>query len=335
MLAAAFEGLDSDPLTSFLGRELIWLLSQPLFWAILGVVIGPFLFYRGFRLLQRKRLILDIRRSTIRAAAIGPVEVSGKAVGPYTLISPLSKRECLYYRVVVRAQRQAASAYSTYSWDRDLALFAFCFGFLRQTFKKNSGQLIDELCAPLFLDDGTGELMVYPKSADMQLTRHEGSGGDYLARVLSRHGFARDDFQAAEEYCILPNDDIFIVGTLCENPWANKKSDRAKGELSRIGPGFVSFDEAELCRREAFTYLDSTLPSGAAQAHQFNLYPSTILMHGQCPFVISNNSQRQVVSQLSWKSLLFIWGGPIWALWAVWEILGHPELWGVLLQTPK
>jgi len=127
MFASAIDLSDSDPLTSLLTRELIWLLSQPLFWAALGIVVGPFLFFRGFRLLQHKRLIMDIPRSTIRGAALGPVEISGKAVGPYTLVSPLSKRDCLYYRVVVRAQRQAASAYSTYSWDRDLALFAFCF----------------------------------------------------------------------------------------------------------------------------------------------------------------------------------------------------------------
>lgn len=161
MCTFAIDLPEEDPLTSFPFRQLTWLLSQPLFWAALGILIGPYLFYRGFRLLQRKRLIMDIPRSTIRGAALGPVEVSGKAVGPYTLVSPLSKRDCLYYRVVVRAQRQAASAYSTYLWDRQAALLAFCFGFLRQTFRKSSGLIIDEVCAPLFVDDGTGELAAF------------------------------------------------------------------------------------------------------------------------------------------------------------------------------
>jgi hypothetical protein len=114
MLTAAIERSD----TGYPLRQLIWLLSHPLFWAALGLVIGPYLFYRGFRLLQRKRLILDIPRSTVRAAAMGGVEVSGKAVGPYTLVSPLSQRDCLYYRVVIRVLR------------------------------KSSSQIIDELCAP-------------------------------------------------------------------------------------------------------------------------------------------------------------------------------------------
>jgi hypothetical protein len=105
--------------------------------------------------------------------------------------------------------------------------------------------------------------------------------------------------------------------------------------LSRIGPGFVSLDEADLLRREAFPCLNPGLPSGVAQGREFNLYPPTILMQGQNPFVISTRSQREVVSQLAWKSFLFIWGGPLWTLWALCTILGHSEIWGVLARGPK
>jgi hypothetical protein len=80
-------------------RLLIWLLSQPLFWAGLGLIFGPFFFWRGFRLLQRKQFIMDIPVSTIRAAALGRVQVSGRAVGPYTLVAPLSHTDCFYYRL--------------------------------------------------------------------------------------------------------------------------------------------------------------------------------------------------------------------------------------------
>ena len=293
--------LNSD--TGYPLRQLIWLLSHPLFWAALGLVIGPYLFYRGFRLLQRKRLILDIPRSTVRAAAMGGVEVSGKAVGPYTLVSPLSQRDCLYYRVVIRVLR------------------------------KSSSPIIDELCAPLFIDDGTGELMICPKGAGMQLTGSEGDGGEYLTHVLARHGLSRDDLESAEEYFILPDDNIFVLSTLRENPWATRNA--RDSSLSRIGPGFVSLDEADLLRREAFPGLDPNLPSGAAQAREFNLYPPAILMQGQNPFVISTCSQHELASHFAWKSFLFIWGGPLWTLWALWNILGHSEIWGVLARSPK
>jgi hypothetical protein len=280
---------DSD-LIPYLLRQFIWLLSQPRFWATLGVVVGPYLFYRGFRLFQRKRLILDIPRSSIRAAAIGAVEVSGKAVGPYTLVSPLSSRDCLYYRVVIRVFRE-----------------------------RNRRMIIDEVCAPLFVDDGTGELMIYPAGAEMQWAGVTGDGGEYLTHVLARHGCERQDLVDAQEYCIVPEDNIFVLGTLRENPWATR--DPGASSLSRIGPGFVSLDEADLLRREAFTCLNPTLPSGAAQGREFNLYPPTILLRGETPFVISTRSQQEVVSDLAWKSVLFIWGGPLWTLWALWKLL--------------
>jgi hypothetical protein len=271
-------------------RPFLGLLSQPLFWAALGVVVGPYLFYRGFRLFQRKRFILDIPRSTIRAAAIGPVEVSGKAVGPYTLVSPLSSRDCLYYRVVIRVSRN-----------------------------RRRSPIIDEVCAPLFVDDGTGELMIYPAGAEMQWAGAAGDGGEYLTRVLARHGCERQDLVDAQEYCIVPEDNIFVLGALRENPWATKHADSS---LSRIGPGFVSEDEADLLRREAFTCLNPNLPSGADQGREFNLYPPKILMRDENPFVISTRSQREVVADLGWKSFLCIWGGPLWTLWALWRLLG-------------
>jgi hypothetical protein len=51
-------------------------LSRPLLWAWTGVIVGPYFFWRGFRVLQRKRLIMDTPRSTVRAAALGVVELS-------------------------------------------------------------------------------------------------------------------------------------------------------------------------------------------------------------------------------------------------------------------
>jgi hypothetical protein len=293
MLTVTIKGSEikgPDGPISFLLRQLLWLLSQPLFWAALGVVVGPYLFYLGFRLFQRKRLILDIPRSSVRAAAIGAVEVSGRAVGPYTLVSPLSSRDCLYYRVVIRVFRH-----------------------------RGSSPIIDEVCAPLFVDDGTGELMIYPAGAEMQWAGTTGDGGEYLTHVLARHGCERQDLVDAQEYCIVPGDNIFVLGTLRENPWTTKRPDSS---LSRIGPGFVSLDEADLLRREAFTCLNPNLPSGAAQGREFNLYPPTILLQGKNPFVISTHSQREVVAELAWKSFLFIWGGPLWTVWALWKLFG-------------
>jgi hypothetical protein len=269
---------------------ILWLLQQPLHWAILGVLVGPYLFYRGFRLLQLKRLVMDIPQSKVRAAALGAVEVAGKASGPYTLVSPLHKTDCLFYRLLVRVQ---------------------------------SGHTVtDEMCAPLFLDDGTGVVMIDPQGAEIQFEGAAGESNDYLDHVLARHGYPGQPVQSLKEYCISPGDPLFVLGTLCENPWAGKSADASSNELTRIGP-FVSEGEADLLRREAFAFLDPSVPSGTtvAGAQKFDLYPPAILMKGESPFVISNRSYREVVSKLSWRSVLYIWGGPLWALAGLWEIL--------------
>jgi hypothetical protein len=136
---------------------LISLLGQPLLWAALGVVFGPYLFFRGFRLLQRKRLIMDIPRSTVRASALGCVEVSGRAVGPYKLVAALSKADCLYYRIAIESNPE---------------------GDLRRR--------THEMCAPLFLDDGTGTLMITQKDRNSNCSQLaiDQSTGNSLSRQL-------------------------------------------------------------------------------------------------------------------------------------------------------
>src|SRR5437016_14054561 len=76
------------------------------FWCALGFFAGIGLFIYGFRLLQKRRLILDTPFSKIRSAAMGMVEVSGLAVGPYTVVAPITARPCYYYQTLVWEWRQ-------------------------------------------------------------------------------------------------------------------------------------------------------------------------------------------------------------------------------------
>jgi len=279
-------------------RLLIWLLSQPLLWAGLGVTLGPYFFWRGFRLLQRKRLIMDTPHSTIRAAALGRVQIRGKAVGPYTLVAPLSHADCFYYRLVIESNPQ---------------------GDLRKS--------MQEMCAPFFLDDGTGTLMIFPRGSELLLPpSSDRSEYGKLALALTRYSEGTPEF--AQEYSIRPGDTVFVLGTLQENPWAKKDPIAECNELSRIGPGFVGQGEADLLRREAYPYLDPKLPSGAvvASPNHFDLHPPVIVMQGDGPFIISTDSQRDLVAKLNLKSALYIWGGPAAALWGLWEILNRTGL---------
>jgi hypothetical protein len=53
-------------------------------------------------------------------------------------------------------------------------------------------------------------------------------------------------------------------------------------------------------------------------------------MKGKGPFVISTESQREFVQVLHWKSILYIWGGPVATLWGLWEILSRTRAAGLL-----
>jgi hypothetical protein len=278
-------------------HPLIWLLSQAPFWELLGIALGPYLFFRGFRLLQLKRRIMGVPRSTIRAAALGPVEISGTVVGPYPIAAPLSRTNCYYYRIKVQSNPRH---------DLDAK--------------------IHELCAPLFLDDGTGTVMIYPGHAELRFpaSYKRAEYGKLAMMLLSRSSGDPPEF--SEEYSLRAGDKVFVLGTLQANKW--RKPHRDADDMSRIGPGFVCPAEADLQRREE----GCVLPWKEAE-RTFDLEPPIILARGEGPFVISTNSQHDLIQKLSWTSLLFIWGAPVWTLWALWELLGDSGLLASLAQV--
>jgi hypothetical protein len=170
-----------------------------------GFVAGIVLFIRGFRMLQRRRLILDTPFSKIRSASMGMVEVSGLAVGPYTMNAPLTGRPCYYYR--------------TNAWE------------YKQVGKNKEWVKVatESMHLPFFVDDNTGRVLVDPRGADLDLhcdfkeefcnsifTIHDAAPPS-VNSFLSRYGIATDNKIKVEEFCIKPKNALFILGTLAEN----------------------------------------------------------------------------------------------------------------------
>ena len=180
--------------------------AQLYFWCALGLCAGIGLFVYGFRLLQRRRLILDTPFSKIRSAAMGMVEISGLAVGPYTMVAPITERECFYYRTLV------------YEWKQQ--------GKSRQWVKVAS----ECLHVPFFVDDNTGRMLIDPRGADLDLHRDfEQEFSDSLFTTkepaplnvrdfLARHGVTTNNEIKVEEFCIKPKNSLFVLGTLTDNP---------------------------------------------------------------------------------------------------------------------
>ncbi len=118
-----------------------------LIWCGVGFCAGLYLFFQGFRLLQRRHLILDTPVSKIRSASMGMVELSGLAVGPYTVIAPVTARPCYFYRTLVWEWRQSGK---------------------NKKWVEIAGECMH---VPFFLDDNTGKVMVDPRGADLDLHR--------------------------------------------------------------------------------------------------------------------------------------------------------------------
>jgi hypothetical protein len=181
-------------------------LSHPIAVCIVGMGGGIYLFYRGFRLLQRRRLIVDTPVSKIRSASMGMVELSGLAVGPYTVIAPITARACYFYRTLVWEYKQCGRN------KRWVKVAAEC------------------MHVPFFIEDNTGYVMVDPRGAELDL--HRDFKQQYcdsfftfqeevpasVRALLSRHGVSTTNKVKVEEFCIKPKNALFILGTLGENP---------------------------------------------------------------------------------------------------------------------
>ena len=174
--------------------------------AFVGAFAGVYLFYRGFRLLQRKRLILNTPASKIRSASMGLVEINGLATGPYTMPAPITGVSCYYFRTIAwQWQQRGRSSEWVKVADENLHL-------------------------PFFLDDNTGRVLVDPQGAEMDIHRdfHDefstslfSSGLEIpsnIATFLARHGVSTDKKIKIDEYCIKPRNALFVLGTLAQNP---------------------------------------------------------------------------------------------------------------------
>jgi len=189
--------------------EIILRASNPagfLIWCAIGFCAGIGLFFYGFRLLLRRRLILDTPLSRIRSASMGMVEISGQAVGPYTMIAPITERPCYYYRTLVWEYKQNGK---------------------NKEWVKVVGECMH---VPFFVDDNSGRLLIDPRGADLDLHRDfreefcdslftiKDPAPDNVHRFLSRHGIVTGNKIKVEEYCIKPKNSLFILGTLGDNP---------------------------------------------------------------------------------------------------------------------
>jgi hypothetical protein len=288
---------------------------------VVGTVTGLVLFFKGFGLLQRKRLIQDIPRSTIRSAALGLVELNGTASGDSTLLSPLCQLDCFFYQIT--------------AW-------VLGGGDQYRHWKKVAEE---SLSVPFFITDDSGRMLVDAKGADLQIPPDyseqygdtaQGTYGRAAAYALSpevgvpeavghfiaRHGISRDAPLKVEERSVKAGDRLFIVGTVCENTAAQVETEAAPRTA------YLSAAAADLQRSVVF---DSVLSSAEKKLVKPG-HPETVaLAAANAPLVLmkgTNNpmllvstfSQQELLGELQWKTPLYIFGGPALTLFCLWNL---------------
>lgn len=113
---------------------------------------GVWLFYDGFKKLWLHRKARGLPTAKIHAAAMGTVEVCGRALSAAPLTDPIFGRPCVFYRITIKVPER--------------------FGW-------RTCEQVDSAETPFYLEDDTGCAMIDPAKAEI----HLGS------RVCAQSGF--------------------------------------------------------------------------------------------------------------------------------------------------
>lgn len=208
--------------------------------SLLAIATGLYFLFRGLSLLAGKHR-QQAPPCKIATARPGLVEVNGIATGPNTISSPITGKPCFLYRATVWQQRKAPS----HEWEK----------------------VADEtLHVPFFLDDSTGQLLIEPLGADLDLQSEFHKEYDPalfleqnkvpppVSLFLARHGVAPARRIRIEECCIRAENVVFVAGILTENPGVQVRpvSYRMEGGRSPArpegAPQFLGTDAPEVIR---------------------------------------------------------------------------------------
>jgi E3 Ubiquitin ligase len=283
--------------------------SRDIGYALFGLGFGVWYFFHGLGVLRKKRFIESIPTSTVRGLAIGLVELNGKAKKTKTLKSPLTGTECTFYRYTV--ERYESSGRSG-RW----VLIAHG----------------DSVFCPFCLDDSTGQIMVLPKGAefvmpaDYSFTTGLGSGlPDNLVNFMGQNGlqykglFGNYSLRFHEWY-IKPDETVFVVGTAQKNTTQiDEHIENLSNRLDELKQNIGQTPELDLSK-EAGVSMEGWKNAVANAEHgllqeesKSNLQEDAtdvIIAKGdQEIFIVSDESQTEVVKSFSWQAFAGIWGG--------------------------
>jgi len=230
--------------------------------AVVGFGAGLFWFIKGFRVFREYRVLADTPEIPIRSVAMGLVEIHGKAKGLQTVLSPVTKTPCFFYKVDIERwvrdkngghwSHAATQAEGTrfYLEDATGKVLVDAHGAeydLIQTAKRETGRGFGGSLSRLFggsqdptLAAGSGvsdaDLLNY---AEAVISTGRGSFSLSGGNLLSGLGMGSAHRYRLSEYCILPEQSYDVAGTCIENPDAQDEHDRNMIVKGQNEPTFV------------------------------------------------------------------------------------------------
>lgn len=260
------------------------------FYATLGLLTGVWLFFTGFHDLTRLRLIENTPTARIRSMAMGLVEVNGTIESRSTVIAPFSGRPCAYWQVEIAVRNGRRHSWSTIH-------------------RNASGQ-------PFFLRDDTGVALVYPKGAECSVphaveeTAHgmmlPGCYSDYMKEqgMWMRH-VAKLSSLRFRERMLEGGERVYVLGTAVPRAQVLTVS-----EMQLAATGTDDLRAERIRDRDAEVV--ATIRRG----------------ENEKTFLISQQSERSLTTELRWKVPLKLAGGPILTVfglgwWLVRLAAGH------------
>jgi hypothetical protein len=264
----------------------------------LGIYGGLYCFFKGFKIFRDSRLISDTPEGAIRGLAMGLVNVRGKAklAGEKKLIdSPVSHTPCLYYKVeVARYERERKNQHA--------------FNHYRTDFSDQ----------PFYLDDGTGQVLVNPKEAELDLpcnakriTEHFGDIRSRLTKAHSGKAATPPSASSSEE---AESDELtFYAITRKSVPgmrFSLEKSWLSLGGLALDDePDYRCFQLTEFCILPDHLY-DITGTCTARPGHKSESDRNIIMKGEKEPtFVISWRDEKGVERLIRVRAFKYVLGG--------------------------
>jgi hypothetical protein len=327
--------------------------SEPIV-ALIGLGLGLYFFFAGFRELKSKRIIQNIPTSKINTGAVGTnVEVTGRIVCAKDQIvrAPISGRPCAFYSIEIqRWKRNRRNRGGLFRNHRSRTGFNRGHWVTVESFYSGKG---------FFIDDRSGaNAMVFANGA---VIKRKGGTRDFemqsnnfdqmpagLRQALESNQKKLRKFKLKNSSWLFSNrfrfrewyfsvgEKIFVLGhadsglrapkrkkikfkTFLKAKKAIQENDKLKERFDTNQDG--QLDEAELERGAKMLALQ--LESKHNKEKLEDLASKTKMVFKQKkpnPFYISNMSEKDLIKDLATWSTLKIWGGPVLTIACVWYL---------------